>query len=443
MQKLPKADIDSPLATVRQLIRDKDITKAQEIFTNFAEQEFGFTITRLDFDAENALALNSLRGAIDTQDGQTLFFKFHQESGEESRMKTGEYYKAEILEEAGFPIDMPLYKSTKVGEQIVIYPRVEYETFHDACRALEKAEHTETELEKFSSGYDEFQKILGQKYIETLHEASAEQNTAETYHTLIYRRLVDTDGDTEFGGRYKEFYQNTNVPLPDGSTLSFKDFSNKKWIINGISYDLSLAHAFMNAKEFTNPRHCEKYAAVIAHGDDHTGNLWWLPDAPKEKQLRYFDPAFAGEHIPALQAAKKALFHVNFAHQDWLYDPADLDIEMNINVQGDTIHVEHNWDLPPLRERFLSSQLEHVFKPLLAEMKKRDMLPDDWEDIMRSTLFCCPILCKNLIAGRGEPNPQTPEASMLGFAISIMLASAPESGHDRVSKFMTELRNSL
>ena len=53
-------------------------------------------------------SLNSLNGFFEA-DGEAYFFKFHQEDGEEAM--SGEYYRAEILSDAGLPVDLPVKMS--------------------------------------------------------------------------------------------------------------------------------------------------------------------------------------------------------------------------------------------------------------------------------------------------------------------------------------------
>src|SRR5690625_1893242 len=53
-------------------------------------------------------SLNSLNGFLEA-DGEAFFFKFHQEEGEEAA--AGEYYRADILAEAGLPVDRPVHVS--------------------------------------------------------------------------------------------------------------------------------------------------------------------------------------------------------------------------------------------------------------------------------------------------------------------------------------------
>jgi hypothetical protein len=66
------------------------------------------------------------------------------------------------------------------------------------------------------------------------------------------------------------------------------------------------------------------------------------------------------------------------------------------------------------------------------------MLPDDWQRIVRSALFCCPILVMNLRAGaaHGATPGRSPAISALSFAIAVMAGSEPLNGKDTFSQFI-------
>jgi hypothetical protein len=66
-------------------------------------------------------------------------------------------------------------------------------------------------------------------------------------------------------------------------------------------------------------------------------------------------------------------------------------------------------------------------------------LPDDWEAMMRSALFCCPTLVMSQL-----PGPERPASvSLLGFAVAVMSGSTPEDASDAVSDFFAGLRGAL
>jgi hypothetical protein len=83
---------------------------------------------------------------------------------------------------------------------------------------------------------------------------------------------------------------------------------------------------------------------------------------------------------------------------------------------------------------------DYFWIPVLAELKKRALLPSSWQDYIRSALFCCPTLVMNLRAGAGtSQNSHTPKTSLLGLSIAIMLASSPVQGDDVVSSFFKSI----
>lgn len=444
-QDTAKIEIGSPITDIRNLARHGQIDQACQKMEAFLSDKFSFKVVpnSLVFDLESSVALNSLRAAFKTECGQHLFLKCHHEDGEGDRV--GEYYRAGILENAGFPIDVALYQASEVGEQLVIYSyqdRQKTPELHDVARELEAQGCPPDQMEPVIAAYDAFQKQIGELYIKTLHIATREELKDEAIHALFHRRLVDQENDEEFGARVKEFYLGRMVMLPDGITLPFEEFWQLRWQINGLSYDMSLQDAFISARKLLKPSDLFE-ASVTAHGDDHTANVLYSPDQTADQAMKYFDPAFAGHHIPALQAGCKALYHVIFAHPNMLYDPDEFEADVKVSIQDDKIILDHDWDLTPLRSGFLESQKNHIWIPLLQEMKAREVLPDGWEDVVRSTLFCCPVVCKNLIAGAGAPNPLTPLASLMSFAISKQLACAPQSGADRVSEFFTAVKSAL
>ena len=89
---------------------------------------------------------------------------------------------------------------------------------------------------------------------------------------------------------------------------------------------------------------------------------------------------------------------------------------------------------------FLRSKRDRLWKPLLRALQAKGMLPPNWQDYMRSALFCCPTLVMNLRANAGNArNSHTPKTSLLGLSVAMTLASPPVAGHDMVSDFFDEL----
>ncbi len=416
----------SPMSRIRQLTCDPEtLPEAVTTMVELLSGKFAFTVVpgSLSFDTSNPLALNSLRAEFRTEDGQHLFLKCHHEEGESDRV--GEYYRAGILEAAGFPIDKALYQSSTVGEQLVIYryrDRRQFPELHTVARAIESAACQAEQMAPVVAAFDSFQQHVGARYLDSLHLATPTQISEEAVHGLYHRRLVDQENDEHFGGRIREFYLDREVCLPGGDRLPFEQFWQLRWRINGQQHDTSLHDALLRARQLLKPTPAAAMAAVTAHGDDHTGNLLYDPAASADRAVTYFDPAFAGNHIPALMAPCKSLYHVCYAHPNMLYDPAELHVDLSVDIRDGVLQIDHDWQLTPLRQAFLTSQIVHVWQPLLQAMKQQDMLPERWKDIVGAALLCCPLLCKNLLAGAGRPNPLSADASLLTFSIAMQLA---------------------
>jgi hypothetical protein len=81
-----------------------------------------------------------------------------------------------------------------------------------------------------------------------------------------------------------------------------------------------------------------------------------------------------------------------------MYHPQEIDaaLQISLHIEGSTFHVEHNYRPSAVREMFFESKINRVLKPLLQELKSRDLLLPTWEQYLRSALLCCPLLTMNL-----------------------------------------------
>lgn len=429
----------SILSDVLTQTRTGDYLAAESALAQFIGQKFNLAVAADTLKIRrDSISLNSVNGFFDDVAGKKYFFKFHLEEGESETVK--EYYRAELLAQAGYPVEQPLYVSKEVGEQILIYPHVQHERLFDVCRRIEQGGEDGADIIAAQAALD---KICARKAIETLSVSNQKDYVAEAILQLFYWRLVDVHADSTHipGGRHHRFYVGQDFAFPNGLILSYDQLAALKWNINGATYDMTLEVAFATARTILAPENFTHYPACIAHGDAHNGNVWVKHDDGKTT-LSYFDPAFAGIKMPVLLAEVKTLFHNIFAHEDWLYDAADADrvLEVSAEIKGDTLYVQHNWQLNTLRTAFLHSKLENFWIPVLRELKARNVLPDNWQEQVRAALFCCPTLVMNLRAGAGTAaNKHTPKTSLLGLSIAMMLASAPSYGSDIISEFLTRI----
>jgi len=406
---------------IRALMAAGDRAGATALLKSLLRDVTGVAVAAATIRADE-YSLNSINGFVDLADGQALFFKFHQEENEESGV--AEYYNAEILKEAGYPVDVPVYIERRPGRQILLYRRRADPRLADVCVAIERGAATAIDAESVIALQRRTDAALARVMIASLHRADAAAIAREPIHQLFHHRLHDGDSAT-LGGRVGRFYIGQDFAFP-GCALPWETLANAPWRINGRDYPITLDRAFTDALALLSPERLAGHGAVIAHGDAHNANVWLERDAAgAAPRLCLFDPAFAGRHVPALLAEVKATFHNILAHPFWLYDPAEAERRYSARVRlvDGVIEIEHDHALSPLRRAFLESKARLMWRPLLDALRARGWLPDDWERIVRLALFCGPTLVMDLRAGgSGGHNPTS---AAIGLATAITLASAP------------------
>lgn len=374
-------------------------------------------------------SLNSLNGFFETDDGD-FFFKFHQEEGEEAM--SGEYYRADILAKAGLPVDQPVHMSVLPGEQILIYRRRSDPRFSDFLRALDIEPDADKEAVAISAERRLSAELLA-VYRRTLHAVTVDEVASEPIHRLFHERMIDPNSRAVPGGRYADFYIGRTFHFP-GIDLDWEAFSRAHFVINGRRYRRTIGELFGDAAERLQPGRLADAGGVTAHGDAHNANVWYSANGA-EATLSFFDPAFAGRHVPTLLAEIKATFHNVLAHPLWLYDPVEVEARYRVEAQyaDDVLAVETDWTLSPIRLGLLDAKADDLWRPLLVELKARHMLPADWRAVLRLGLFLCPTLVMNLRAGAST---HTPSSSLLAFSVAVMAGSDPAEGSDVITRFL-------
>ncbi len=139
--------------------------------------------------------------------------------------------------------------------------------------------------------------------------------------------------------------------------------------------------------------------------------------------------------MPTLLAEVKTTFHNMLAHPLWLYDPeeAGTRFKAEARLQGRDLIVTTDFAPSRIRLALLAVKEQDLWKPLLATLKERGLLPPDWRRVVRLGLFLCPTLVMNLRAGAGNHNPVS---SLIGLSIAVSVGSEPESGEDLISRFL-------
>lgn len=424
----------SPSARALAAAKRGDVASAEAIITGIIREVFHLEVASLVL-SKDRYSLNSLNGLVRLLTGEELFFKFHHEEAVEVTLE--EFYRGEVLEAVGYPIDMPVLVSREVGKQLLLYRRRTGPRFSDVCDRLE--EKSGDELEVALSAQRHLDEMTHALYVKTLHDASAAEVAAEPINQLFFHRLASSTERGTLGARARRFFFGREFRLP-GATLEADALRSAKWVINGIEYQDSIGELLDRSLRVLEPHSLAGFGAVVAHGDAHNANVWFEANHDGPARLVFFDPAFAGKHICALIADAKATFHNIFAHPCWLYNPSAVAERFKVEAtfKRGAIEIHTDWDLTALRAAFLDIKASSLWAPLLLRLRGRGLLGDNWRETLRAALFCCPTLVMDLCAGGAGGH--TPESSALGLAVAVMVGSEPgRGGADRMSTFLDDI----
>ena len=293
---------------------------------------------------------------------------------------------------------------------MVIYPVVHWPVMFDLLRGVETGSAGGVALETFVAAEQrECQRLLS-IYRSTLAPGTVAENARAPIHQLFWHRLAS--------GRLQSFYRGKSVPMPDredtreATSIPFDEMLQYRWVINGVRQQRTLGELIERALGALHPE--QAAMTIVGHGDAHFGNVF----LESERDYLYFDPAFAGRHTPLLDIVKP-LYHNVFA--TWMYFSRDVarDLHMAVRVQDGAIYVEHDYTLTPERRAILRTKVEHLLQPLITELRLRDALPQNWQEIVRLALLCCPLLTINLLDERRVPVA----ISWLGFSQAVQLGN--------------------
>jgi hypothetical protein len=411
------------MSDILQQIRNlqfSDKRGAEALLLSFIGDNFPLNVVSLEL-TPLAVSLNSFNGFMTLADGKRTFFKTHTETD----TIIDEYYNAEMLADAAYPVIQPIFKSTEPGKQLLVYEVIEDQSVFDVAWHIE-TENDEDLAALTAAQYRADDELLA-FYRNTLFEQSASDAAKSPVHQLFYHRLT--------GGRLDRFYgKNTQIQLPD-SSHRISEVRSKKWIINGQIYDETLDDLIQRAITLLNPE--QAAVSIIGHGDAHNGNVFFQKNG-NPPSLLYFDPAFAGKHHPLLDLTKP-LFHNVFAM--WMYFPEEKRDTTTILLenQDDRLVVDYDYKLPELRHMFLRSKVERVLIPILRDLKQQKLLRDDWRTYLKAALFCCPLLTMNLADNEKFP----PEISLLGLAMAVEMGSESRNQRSLMDSTLDEVETIL
>lgn len=409
-----------------QQLQFTDKGKAEHLLVEFLADTFPLEIVSVELRPQ-VISLNSFNGFMRLRDGRQLFFKTHTESD----TVISEYYQASMLADAGYPILQPLYSSTEVGRQILIYEVITAPSVFDVAWESEIGEGGDVPAE-LAAAQTASDKLLMEIYRQTLEVVTAEQNERAPIHQLFFHRIT--------GGRFTRFYGSLDQPAADSPVIglpcgsfALPQIRAMHWSINGQQYNESIDDIAKRAKHQLHPH--QQQITVIGHGDAHNGNVFLL-NRESSPKLMYFDPAFAGRHSPLLDIVKP-LFHNVFAM--WMYFPQikanSTKLTTSVSKDSNVISVEHDYVLHPVRHMFLESKVQNVLIPLIIELKRRNALPNDWRSYLKSGLYCCPLLTMNLADEKRFP----PVIGALGLTMAVEMGSESLGNRSHLDTVLDEV----
>lgn len=411
------------LLQVIQQLQYKDKQQAETLLLSFLHNIYSPDVQSVEL-RPLAVSLNSFNGYLSLKDGSRFFFKTHTEPD----TVISEYYNAAQLAAAGYPVIQPVFSSTNVGQQLLIYEVVDSPSVFDVAWKIENG-HDEL-FEELQTAQEQSDDLLFQIYLKTLKNQDATEASVSPIHQLFSHRLTK--------GRMQRFYGTDSVSseyreakLGDWSG-QFKDVLDVTWEINGQVYqNETLRSIIQRAISILDPY--QSGVSIIGHGDAHNGNVFLDKDDEKVSLL-FFDPAFAGRHDPLLDLAKP-LFHNVFAM--WMYFPEYVDTSLFLELERRRSHwvVNHDYTLPLIRKMFWRSKVEKVLQPTLKLLKERQALRQDWRSLLKAALFCCPFLTMNLI----DSQKFTPRIALLGLTMAIEMGAESSSKKSVLDSTLDEL----
>lgn len=375
-------------------------SEAEALLLAFVQRVFPTLDVRSLTLRPQATSLNSFNGFLRLGDGSTLFFKTHTEQDN----AISEYYNAEMLEQAGYPVVKPLHSSTVSGQQLLIYPVITAPPVFDVARALETGAAQTVSLQSLQRAQNASDRELIALYRQSLAWQGGQDAAKAPIHQLFYHRLT--------GGRLDRFYADDITVAFPHRTLTWGEVKPVHWVINGAHYAPSLADLIAEAIERLHPS--QDAPSVIGHGDAHNGNVFY-----EGESLRYFDPAFAGRHHPLLDIVKP-IFHNVFAMWMYFREEERARLSITCEVRGATWYVTHDYAINPVRRMFLDSKIHLTLVPLLQTLAERGWLEKDWRRTLKLALMCCPLLTMDL-------TQFPPKIALLGLAFAIEMGAESDN----------------
>ncbi|MDP2624916.1 MAG: phosphotransferase [Candidatus Peregrinibacteria bacterium] len=367
--------------------------KARMLLIDFLNGQFDLKVENFEFQ-QSEVSLNSFKGVFESG-GKRYFFKTHIEQGGQVR----EYVGAKLLEEVGYSVIAPAFSCEDSGKELLVYPFIEDQSLFDLVLEMNRHE-SNVALKDLRETQEFFDRDVFKIYEETLTEGRPDR--FPDVQQLFYLRLK--------GPRFEDFYEGASRELADG-WREFEELAQASWIVNG--RPMGVMQAWLDrAARLLKPESMLDFS-IIGHGDAHNGNVFYRAEG-----FRYFDPAYAGRMDPFLDLTKP-LFHNTFAR--WMYFPGwvEENFEVEMKLMDGVAVVNHNFQPSEVEWMFFDSKVRNVLVPTVELLRERGLLPEDWQERLRSSLMCCPLLTVNLF----DESKYSQQMAALGFAMVAEMAN--------------------
>ena len=176
---------DGRLQRVQQL-QFEDRAAAEALMLLLAREVYAADVAQIEL-RPSPISLNSIHGFLTHADGRRFFFKTHTETD----TVIAEYYRAQQIADAGYPVIQPLFRSSAVGKQLLVYERIADPSVFDAAWAIERGQPLEAahdeNLQQAQTREDD---ALWRRYRESLRWQDAEAAAGAPIHQLFHHRLT-------------------------------------------------------------------------------------------------------------------------------------------------------------------------------------------------------------------------------------------------------------
>lgn len=351
-------------------VRLKDEAISSELH-NFLQSR-GEGLDYWKYSDTNTYSSNCHAGYLYDNDGEKYFFKVQKEGNLEN--VASEFSVHSLVSKFYKYIQNPLFVSPE--SQMIVYNWLDHRLLADYYRNENIEDYIRIELQRSEE--------LLCAYLSSFQEVSSMTNKQSRIHKLFFNRLKE---------RYSKYYKDSNVKIDD-LNLTWEKFSKLRPIINGVQYN-SIHEILDLSFKYLSPDFLEDKVKIVGLGDPHAGNVLVLEDGSYVN----IDYEFGGIHHPSLDLSKTLyndIYPDILFSEDWgTNENAEINVEYNYN--NDKLRINHNYQVSELGKSLISIKIKGILEPLLLSAKNKNININDWEMILRSALFACAILNKNIL----------------------------------------------